>query len=233
MNESLKYPLIFFHIPKNAGVSVRRILGLDTKYHPKVFKKTTNLAIDIQKYTDPRIFNSYTKFTVVRNPWDRMVSLYHFRKQQKDLYMNNLGVNKSFGPDGKVWGFKRWIMDPGIKNVDSNEIYFEMASGAFLKETKFNVNFLRANIEFINQLDVVCDLKGNLLVNKILRFENLNEDWNNMFSELNLKPIPQLPSANKSSHKHYSDYYDDESQEFIAKMFKKDINFFEYEFERK
>jgi hypothetical protein len=48
MNESLKYPLIFFHIPKNAGVSVRRILGLDTKYHPEVFKKTTNLAIDIQ-----------------------------------------------------------------------------------------------------------------------------------------------------------------------------------------
>ena len=53
MNESTLYPLIFFHIPKNAGVSIRRILEIDTKMHPFNFSRTTNLGIDIKKYTDP------------------------------------------------------------------------------------------------------------------------------------------------------------------------------------
>ena len=117
MNESTLYPLIFFHIPKNAGVSIRRILEIDTKMHPFNFTKTTNLGIDIKKYTDPDIFKSYHKFTVVRNPWDRMVSLYHFRKKENDLFMHNMSAGKVFGPDGTIWVGKNGITENVIKEI--------------------------------------------------------------------------------------------------------------------
>ena len=124
MNESTLYPLIFFHIPKNAGVSIRRILEIDTKMHPFNFSRTTNLGIDIKKYTDPEIFKNYYKFAVVRNPWDRMVSLYHFRKKENDLFMHNMSAGKVFGPDGEIWGFKKWILSSEIKAVKNNKVLF-------------------------------------------------------------------------------------------------------------
>ena len=36
---------------------------------------------------------------------------------------------------------------------------------------------------------------------------------------------------NKSNHEHYSYYYDDESREYIGKLFEKDIKRFNYKFD--
>ena len=62
-----------------------------------------------------------------------------------------------------------------------------------------------------------------------IKFENLNRDWNNMFKELGYEP-PKLPILNKYKHKHYSEYYDDETREFVGWLFKKDIDAFGYKF---
>lgn len=40
-------------------------------------------AIDIKKYIGDNQFNSYFKFCVIRNPYDKMVSLYFFTKNWK------------------------------------------------------------------------------------------------------------------------------------------------------
>ena len=87
MNESHKYKLVFFHLPKNAGVSVRRAIGIDRKSHKFPFTNVSvALAIDVKANTLDSIYESYHKFAIVRNPYERMVSLYNFRKQGNDLY---------------------------------------------------------------------------------------------------------------------------------------------------
>ena len=81
MNESHKYKLIFFHIPKNAGVSVRNALKIDRKSHNFPFTNVSvALPIDVKANTLESIYNEYHKFAIVRNPYERMVSLYNFRK---------------------------------------------------------------------------------------------------------------------------------------------------------
>lgn len=73
VNHKKKY--IFVHIPKTAGASIANKLKKDgstralSKVHPSVSELCRN-------YSTKRFFY----FSFVRNPWDRVYSLYNFRK---------------------------------------------------------------------------------------------------------------------------------------------------------
>jgi len=243
VNESHKYKLIYFHIPKCAGVSVRRAIGIDKSKHK--FPHTnvsTALAIDVRYSTNDDIYNSYHKFSIIRNPFERMVSLYSFRKKQGDLYIHANLFDSDVGPDGKVWDFNRWIKSPEMKGT-TDEGLDRMCSDVFFnsywyyksKDKGFmGRNYLRSHLEFLNQVDFLSNplTGGRLMTDTILRQESLNEEWDAMFKKLG-HIAPKLPQRNKSEHKHYSHYYDDESVQLVSKIFNKDLKFFGYEFEDK
>lgn len=88
---------LFVHIFKTAGTSItnslspfsyrpgstrpsnwRAFLSTDwKKIHRTPIKKHATAA-EIRASLDPEIFDSFFKFSFVRNPWDWQVSLYHF-----------------------------------------------------------------------------------------------------------------------------------------------------------
>ena len=94
MNISDKYELIFFHLPKCAGKSIVNCLDIKTSDKTNVESgliQTITLGHELAYWNSkvyPEKWNKYFKFTVVRNPWDKVVSLYHFRKKENDLYNN-------------------------------------------------------------------------------------------------------------------------------------------------
>ena len=256
MNESHKYKLVYFHIPKCAGVSVRRAIGIDKTKHTGLFKNVSiGLAIDVKYNTYDEIYNSYHKFSIIRNPFERMLSLYSFRKKQGDLYIHANLFDTNLGPDGTEWDFNRWIKSPIMKGTtdeglvrmcrdtyfneywlykkDTKDMYTEDQSRHWTPEY-VGRNYMRSHIEFLNQVDILSNpiTGGRLMTDTILRQENLKEEWDIMFKKLGHTP-PILPQRNKSEHKHYSHYYDDESVWLVSKMFNKDLNFFGYEFEDK
>ncbi|MEN3950581.1 sulfotransferase family protein [Iodidimonas sp. SYSU 1G8] len=63
---------VFIHIPKTAGVSVRRALSID--HTPSSVHAT---YLDYQR-ADPRKCRDYFKFAFVRDPFDRVLSAYSF-----------------------------------------------------------------------------------------------------------------------------------------------------------
>jgi hypothetical protein len=77
-----KYKLIFIHVPKTGGTSIEKILNLRNNYNG--YGILENKALQHLKWNSYKlflgdnIFNNYYKFSVVRNPIDRLISEYYW-----------------------------------------------------------------------------------------------------------------------------------------------------------
>jgi len=79
---SHRHKLIFTHIPKNAGTSIRQWF---TDNVPDAESETGKHQTPHHVHT--RHWDDYTYFAVVRNPYDRLLSQYHFHLERYNAYV--------------------------------------------------------------------------------------------------------------------------------------------------
>ena len=223
---------LYIHIPKNAGLSVE--YELNRIYNPyennmwyyhiienapniikylffycKLFQKIitflfydkyplenckfsfNNMAtisihyniIDYMQYINKTVFNNMIRFTIVRNPYDRAVSLFRF------IYPSFMQNKQNF-----------------IKFLND------------IKSGKLNDTF------FVPQYNYIVDNTGNIMVDNILRFENLNEDWYYFCQKYNI-PSVLLPKINHNN-RNKIDLLDDITKGMIYDIYKIDFKIF-------
>ena len=141
-------------------------------------------------------------FALVRNPWDRCVSAFK--------YLSNGG---NCGNDKKD--------AENFLSVYQNDFL------GFIRH-KFSNAFLK-QVHFKPQYKWICDDNDNVLVDLVGKFENLQEDFDKLCDTIDV-PRQQLPHENATKHKHYTEYYDDETRSIVAEKYAKDIEYFGYEF---
>jgi len=95
------------------------------------------------------------------------------------------------------------------------------------------INFLHLEDKKLlapTQVSYIEDLNGNPRIDFVGRFENFENDWNKVCKQLGIKK--KLPHLNKSEHKNYRIYYNEELIEKVEELYKEDIEFFNYNFWR-
>ena len=189
-----KKKFIFVHIPKTGGTSIEIILrdlinekcsivGDNTYYSNGSLKHATAEELLVRYDNDK--FNEYLKFCVIRNPWDRLLSLYYW------------GGRGSYSKDKFI------KMLPKNKNNDC-----DLGSRTLWSVNKY-----------------ICGKNNEILVDKILNFDTIEEDFNDLCEELGINV--KLPHRNKGKHKtNFREVMDEETIELINLYYNKEIKMF-------
>ena len=86
-----------------------------------------------------------------------------------------------------------------------------------------------------SQLSWVVDARGNLLVDRVIKLEDLEAAWPDLQRDIcGLSRAPYADGGlrrNPSSHGHYSTYYDDETRKIVAEYMAADLRYFGYSFD--
>lgn len=198
------YKCIYIHIPKNAGISVQKILFPE---YPNVGHR----PLLYYKLYDENKFNNYFKFAFVRNPWDRLVSAYHFLLKG--------GLN-SREPEAKRWAEN--LKNHKIKNFE--HFVLSMTSPNFCKYF-LNFRHLRPQYRW------VIDEKERLALDLVVKVENFDQGIKKIKDRLKIQSSDEQIRLNTTNHENYKKLYTNEMKEIVGEYYKKDIEMFDYNFE--
>lgn len=186
---------IFIHIPKAAGISLNMILfgnlGGGHRFlsdYIFIYKKA--------------VFNNFYKFSIVRNPWDRLVSSYLFLKEG------------GFNAKDEFW-FKENI----AKFSDFEDFVLNWVN-------KYNIY---SYIHFIPQFKYVS-LHGQLIVDEVYKLEELSSKTDSLNKRLKTNIIIPHKNKTKSRDSDYRSYYSSKTRLIVENVYKEDIKLFNYSF---
>jgi hypothetical protein len=139
----------------------------------------------VQKRVPAKVWNSYFKFCVERNPWDKVLSHYHMHSARKG----------------------------GALSLDE-----------YLTRGRFPINYFR----YTNRSGT------RIIVDRILRYENLIPELGEVFSHLNVPFDGTLGIKAKSEYRTdrrpYQQVFNDEQRRIVEKAFAKEIELHGYRF---
>ena len=79
------------------------------------------------------------------------------------------------------------------------------------------------------QHTILCDQNGHLIVDYLIRFESLQQDFDEVCKIIG-KPRRELPHLNQGNRTHYSNYFDEECQRLFLRHFSRDVELFGYDY---
>jgi chondroitin 4-sulfotransferase 11 len=198
-----KNKFIFLHIPKCGGTSVEWMLrGAGLKLNAESFHGSTN---QLKNYKGKHLW------------------LQHLRiKDMQTLFNINIDNFFKFTVSRNPWSRKVSSFFWENKNNKANLTNKNFKN--FVKNPHY-----RDRSHRYSQFDFICDKDGKIKIDYVVKLENFEEDINTAFKKAKISF--QKPKHHyKTKHKHYTEYYDDETKEIVAEKYAKDIEYFAYKF---
>lgn len=204
---------VFIHIPKNAGQSIEHVfldlLGLKWEERAPLLLRPN----DLSALGPPRLAHlqakDYVKYKYLP---EEMFDTYYKFAVVRNPWWRTVSIFKYLGFEGKM-DFKTFLL-----NELQGKLYREM-------------------YWFVGpQNDFVCDEEGRIIVDHIIKFENLQAGFDDACSAMSLGQIT-VPHVNRSGLEKkgvpsmtYSEYYDQEAVDLVANLYRRDIELFDYSY---
>lgn len=214
---SLKYNFLFVHIAKTGGTSVRAALAplrwRDPLYWPAF------LCSRLSHLTGHRIASKLPRHAKVIAAKE-MLPHEVFEKLFKFAFVRN-----PWDLQVSSWHHIRRERPHLLKGIEDFSTFIRWK----LDPERPYQYHIDTSIEL--QSDYLKDLSGRIIVDFIGRYENLQEDFNQVCRTIGIAP-KQLPHKRQAKDRSdYRKYYTDEIAELVAQRFKPDIEAFGYTFD--
>ncbi len=247
---SHRHKFIFLKPRKVAGTSVEVALaqhcgeddivtpidGFDPKWDVDQYAHPGKKQRGYQRHATPKrvrrrlgreLWDAYFKFTVTRNPWDLVVSQYHWaaRTDQGHPYKGAVGRT-----------LKRFWTTPLRLRRNFSELGVSLARTSLKMDVVTFEFFVNHMLRYYEPNDpFYFDGSAAVSLDFLIRYENLQDDYTSVCERIGL-PLSKLPSLKTKSRperRHYATYYDDRTRELVAKMYRRHIDHFRYHFEER
>jgi hypothetical protein len=211
---SHKHKCIFVEVPKTGSSSIRDIIGASPQPHLNICQMQYNLG------------HYWTRYGGVAN---RLISAGYLllpEKWRKESGQRMFASYFKFGFVRNPWdrAVSLYLRKEGLQMRD------QLTFAEFVGWMKYSSSTCVHPVPHANQLDWLVDPHGNVLVDFIGRFENLQNDWATIASKLGVSQALPHQRKNPGREKPYTEYYSEETRQIIAERFKVDIAYFGYEF---
>lgn len=176
-------------------------------YSPNYTKPLQHLTpqdIIDDKFISEEDFRKFFSFVFVRNPWDRVASSFASYFYRLKPTMDQL---------------LDWI-EIMVNHEKVNQYYVYRD----VKRKTINTHF--------KEQHKYTTYKGEQIVNFIGKYENFEQDFRMVCEKMDY-PIKEIPKLNITKKRnHYSTYFTNEQAERLGKIYERDIELFDYKFER-
>lgn len=189
---------VFVHVPKCAG---------NTIFHwafKKIYYFGHSPLIHIKSILGDGFKDAFI-FSVVRNPYDRLLSAY--------TYLKRPNISESWR---SIWG-QRWT----IQCVSKFATFKDFVLG-------FDES-LKRELHFRQQYEFLYLPPNTINVNLLIKFETLSHHWETLKEILKIEePIPTI-KRNETEHLKWQDIYTDEMMKIVAHHYSTDFKVFGYD----
>lgn len=233
--------VLFVHNPRTSGTSIRRALLLGAEPNraqqfpaclpdmgKHAFPHQIRKKLEASQTCPPGIWESLFKFSVVRNPWDRMVSLYGLFRRfgQSDFKERSKKAKIPIKLRKFIGQLEHPSIHPLMGKAPMTRIVLDALDLGFKDWLKFCDNYSWQGCSYLGHRPMTripqCEWFGGL--DKVFRFEEREEI--NAFLEDNGYSACEMENA--TERRNWESYYDCETFDLVADIFREDIKRFGY-----
>jgi Sulfotransferase family len=170
-------------------------------------------AKEIRRFVSREVWDGYFKFCVERNPYDKVISSYSWWCElEAQLRLDPIEFRCGLGAAAR-----------GVEWMIDHHPIGDMTLSEFVQSGRANL---------VQGYDLYT-IEGEIVVDRILRFERLAEELSEVARYLSMNDLQELPCAKSGIRKsgvHYRDQLNEADRAKIARVFAREIALLGYEF---